>query len=320
MKTAAIILAAGKPSDIKAPKPLIHIGGKSMLAYEIEMLKAVPVDEIAVVVGYKDSVVKKHLEDYRVTIAANRHFSETEMLDSVLLGVEKLGIKPDRLLVLPADTPLVSEKTCSTLLEADCTIAAIPRYNGLSGHPIMFTSKALRLLADYDGSNGMRGFVANNADGIAYIDVPDPAICMRARGDKFIEQLTAYEIERRTDGRLHAEIEANLALGVTVMNAELSRVLNLVESTGSLQMASDCVGISYSKSWKSIKNLELALGVSIIESTVGGKSGGNSQLTAAGKYFLRQYDEMLKDAEKLGKWLFSQYFSDETMQKIQKLS
>lgn len=141
MKTAAIILAAGKPSDIKTPKPLIHIGGKSMLAYEIEMLKAVPVDEIAVVVGYKDSVVKKHLEDYRVTIAANRHFSETEMLDSVLLGVEKLGIKPDRLLVLPADTPLVSEKTCSTLLEAKCDIAAIPRYNGLSGHPIMFTPR-----------------------------------------------------------------------------------------------------------------------------------------------------------------------------------
>ena len=189
----------------------------------------------------------------------------------------------------------------------------------MSGHPIMFTAKALRLLADYDGTNGMRGFVANNADGIQYIDVPDPAICMRARGDKFIEQLTAYEIERRTNGRLHAEIEANLALSMPVMNAELSRVLNLVESTGSLQMASDCVGISYSKSWKSIKNLELALGVSIIESTVGGKSGGNSQLTAAGKYFLRQYDEMLKDAENLGKWLFSQYFSDETMQKIQKL-
>lgn len=80
MKTAAIILAAGKPSDIKTPKPLIHIGGKSMLAYEIDTLDSVPVDEIAVVVGYKDSIVKKHLENYRVTIAANRHFSETEML------------------------------------------------------------------------------------------------------------------------------------------------------------------------------------------------------------------------------------------------
>ena len=43
-------------------------------------------------------------------------------------------------------------------------------------------------------------------------------------------------------------------------------------------------------------------------------------MTAAGKYFLRQYDEMLKDAEKLGKWLFSQYFSDETMQKDTKNS
>ena len=86
MKTAAIILAAGKPSDIKTPKPLIHIGGKSMLAYEIDTLDSVPVDEIAVVVGYKDSIVKKHLENYRVTIAANRHFSETEMLDSVQIG------------------------------------------------------------------------------------------------------------------------------------------------------------------------------------------------------------------------------------------
>lgn len=54
------------------------------------------------------------------------------MLDSVLLGVEKLGIKPDRLLVLPADTPLVSEKTCSTLLEAD---ARSPLYRDTTACP-----------------------------------------------------------------------------------------------------------------------------------------------------------------------------------------
>ena len=30
MKTAAIILAAGKPVDTKAPRPLIHIGGKDI--------------------------------------------------------------------------------------------------------------------------------------------------------------------------------------------------------------------------------------------------------------------------------------------------
>lgn len=319
MKTAAIILAAGKPADTKAPRPLIHLGGKSMLMHEIDMFKSVPVNEIAVVVGYRDSIVKKHIENCGVTIAANRQYSETEMLDSVLLGAEKLKVRADKVLVLPADTPLVSEKTCDALLDMWDAIAAIPRYNGASGHPIMLTARALEMLGDYDGTGGMRGFTAAHADEIKYIDVDDPAICMRARGTKFPEELSAYEEMQRTGGRLHAEMELALSMDGTVMNAELSRVLNLVEATGSLQLASDCLGISYSKSWKSIKNLEKALGVTVIASTAGGTSGGNSHLTDAGKFFLHQYDEMLNDAQKVGNWLYNQYFSSETIQKMQKL-
>ena len=320
MKTAAIILAAGKPTDTKAPRPLIHIGGKSMLMHEIDMFKAVPVNEIAVVVGYRDSIVKTHIENCGVTIASNRHYNETEMLDSVLLGAEKLKIQADKVLVLPADTPLVSEKTCDALLDVEGAIATIPMYNGASGHPIMLTAQALTMLADYDGTGGMRGFTAMHADEIKHIEVDDPAICMRARGSKFPEELSAYEEMRRTGGKLHASMECCLSMDGAVMNAELSRILNLVETTGSLQLASDCLGISYSKSWKTIKNLEKALGVAVIASTAGGTSGGNSHLTDAGKYFLHQYDELMNDAQKVGKWLYSQYFSDEIIQKIQKLS
>ena len=112
-------------------------------------------------------------------------------------------------------------------------------------------------------------------------------------------------------------MECCLSMDDTVMNAELSRILNLVETTGSFQLASDCLGISYSKRWKTIKNLEKALGVAVIASTAGGTSGGNSHLTDAGKYFLHQYDELMNDAQKVGKWRYNQYFSSEIIQKIQ---
>ena len=319
MNTAAVILAAGKPAETNVPKPLIHIGGKSLLMHEIDMFNSVPVREIAVVVGYRDGVIRKHIENCGVTIAVNRQYRESEMLDSVLLGVEKLKTRADKVLVLPADTPLVSEKTCEALLDVEDAVAAIPQYNGASGHPIMLTARALKMLNDYDGTGGMRGFTTEHAEEIKHIDVDDPAICMRAQGTKFPEELRAYEEQRRTGGKMHASMELSLLTDGTVMNAELSSVLNLVETTGSLQLASDCLGISYSKSWKSIKNLEKSLGVPVIVSTAGGASGGNSRLTDAGKYFLRRYDEMLNDAQKVGKWLYNQYFPDGIVQKIQKL-
>ncbi len=319
MNTAAVILAAGKPAETKVPRPLIHIGGKSLLMHEIDMFNSVPVREIAVVVGYRDSIIKKHIENCAVTIAVNRQYRESEMLDSVLLGAEKLKTRADKVLVLPADTPFVSEKTCEALLDVEDAIAAIPRYNGASGHPIMLTARAMKMLSDYDGTGGMRGFSAEHADEIKHIDVDDSAVCMRAQGTKFPEELRAYEEQRRTGGKMHASMELSLLTDGTVMNAELSSVLNLVETTGSLQLASDCLGISYSKSWKSIKNLEKSLGVPVIASTAGGTSGGNSRLTDAGKYFLRRYDEMLNDARKVGKWLYNQYFPNEIVQKIQKL-
>lgn len=154
-KTAAMILAAGKPANGKIPRPLIYIGDKTMLLHEIDTLQSVPVNELVVVIGYRDNIVKRHIEHRNcgVAIALNRHYSETEMLDSVLLGAKKLNERAERVLMLPADTPLVSERTCSLLLNADSEIAAIPRYNGVTGHPIMLTEKALSMLADYDGTD-----------------------------------------------------------------------------------------------------------------------------------------------------------------------
>lgn len=118
-----MILAAGKPANGKIPRPLIYIGDKTMLLHEIDTLQSVPVNELVAVIGYRDNIGKRHIEHRNcgVAITLNRHYSETEMLDSVLLGAKKLNERAERVLMLPADTPLVSERTCSLLLNADGT-------------------------------------------------------------------------------------------------------------------------------------------------------------------------------------------------------
>ncbi len=64
----AIILTAGegtrmRPLTITKPKTMLQIGGKPILQYNIESLRDAGVDEITLVVGYHEEVIKNHFKD-----------------------------------------------------------------------------------------------------------------------------------------------------------------------------------------------------------------------------------------------------------------
>jgi len=64
----AIILTAGegtrmRPLTITKPKTMLQIGGKPILQYNIESLRDAGVDEITLVVGYHEDVIKNHFKD-----------------------------------------------------------------------------------------------------------------------------------------------------------------------------------------------------------------------------------------------------------------
>lgn len=64
----AIILTAGegtrmRPLTITKPKTMLQIGGKPILQYNIESLRDAGVDEITLVVGYHEDVIKDHFKD-----------------------------------------------------------------------------------------------------------------------------------------------------------------------------------------------------------------------------------------------------------------
>lgn len=74
-----------------------------------------------------------------------------------------------------------------------------------------------------------------------------------------------------------------------------ARLLRGIEATGSLRGAAAQMGMAYTKALRLIKNAETALGFSLTQSTVGGRSGGGSRLTEQGKEWLERY-EAYRDA------------------------
>lgn len=72
----AVVLSAGKgkrlmPITSSRPKPMIPLAGKPLLEYTISGLKAAGIDEILLVVGYKENMIKEHFKN----------------------GLEKVGVK-----------------------------------------------------------------------------------------------------------------------------------------------------------------------------------------------------------------------------------
>ena len=64
----AIILAAGKGERLQPltdykPKAMLPICNKPLIDYQIEMLRKHGIDEIAVVIGYLEETIRKHLKD-----------------------------------------------------------------------------------------------------------------------------------------------------------------------------------------------------------------------------------------------------------------
>lgn len=62
-----------------------------------------------------------------------------------------------------------------------------------------------------------------------------------------------------------------------------------IESEHSVKAASEKMGMSYSKAWKLIRNVEKTLGKPAITRTQGGRDGGSASLTAEGKDLLERY-------------------------------
>ena len=91
--------------------------------------------------------------------------------------------------------------------------------------------------------------------------------------------------------------------GKLVMSDYRLRLLELIAESGSLAHAATVLGLSYRRAWGKVKELEANLGLSLVQSEVGGAGGGHTtlspeavELVAAYARFTHRMNEALAEA------------------------
>jgi choline kinase len=84
----AIILAAGRGTRMnlttkKIPKCLLHVGKKTILDRQIDILLKNGIKDILIVTGYKSDLIKKHLFKKNIKIVYNKNYKKYDNLFSI---------------------------------------------------------------------------------------------------------------------------------------------------------------------------------------------------------------------------------------------
>ncbi|GAF98751.1 unnamed protein product [marine sediment metagenome] len=76
------------------------------------------------------------------------------------------------------------------------------------------------------------------------------------------------------------------------------RLLEAIDTEGSLKAASESLRISYRKAWGDLKKARDALNIALVEKQRGGNMGGRTSLTGQGKKWVEAYAKFRGDIEK----------------------
>lgn len=187
-----VIAAAGCSRRMKQFKPLLPLNDKCILESTLKNFQDAGLHNIITVVGYRKQKMIPILEKAGVFIVENNAYDETDMLESIRLGLQSLPPRANAVFLCPADVALVSPFTIRELIahhRAFPSAVLLPSYHGETGHPPLFTRPVIEALGDYREDNGMRGVLELFRDDTKILEVPDPEILEDADLPKDYERL-----------------------------------------------------------------------------------------------------------------------------------
>lgn len=86
------------------------------------------------------------------------------------------------------------------------------------------------------------------------------------------------------------------------------RLLKATLEHGSLRKAAISMDMAYSKARKLIAKAENAFGTPLLVATIGGKTGGGSQVTEEGKDLIEKYEQYRKECKEANKRIYHDIF------------
>ncbi len=174
----AIVLAAGISSRMGKPKLLMPWGDHTMIEEVVDQVVAAEYDGIVVVLGEWWEEMQECLDDRDVKFARNLNF-RSGVAGSIKAGVAFLDSTATAFAIVLGDQPNIKAKT-HKLVMANFRKAkkgvCVPVYDGVIGHPVIFSAEYRSRMFGLQGDSGARRLVEGNKDDLAQLELKAPEI------------------------------------------------------------------------------------------------------------------------------------------------
>ena len=308
MRTGAVVVAAGHKSSVSSFSPMLPIGDSTVIRRIIITLKRSGIDPVVVVTGKQGDEVEKHIAGLRVICLRNQNYGNTQMYNSICLGLNYIEDLCDRVFILPAKFPMLLPETIKRMMDMDAQVVC-PVFEGRRGHPVLVSSDIIGKLLNYKGEKGLRGALRQvDVDRCAWeVEVEDQGIILAVETDE--DRAQSNLDNERLD--IFPQIQLTLERDEGFFGPSVAQFLSLIDHTGSMQTACRQMHMSYTKGWKILKAAEKQLGYPLLITQSGGAEGGSSLLTPKAKDFLVRFLGMEKELREDAQKLYQKYFSME---------
>lgn len=306
-KTGAVLAAAGMSSRMKEFKPMLPFGGSTISNHLVLLLKEMNIEPIVVVTGHRAECLEEHLSYAGVRFVRNERYQETEMFDSIRLGLQEIKGSCDRVMLMPIDTPAIQAETIRRVLMIDaCLVRTMCR--GEPGHPILLGAEAIPVICADSGHRGLRGAMEESGIPITNLEVEDEGIYRDVDTPEDYRELIRWNYNRGESYPVRLKVQVKFAAGEDFFGPGTCRLLELIHQTGSIQEACARMDLSYSKGSRMIKAIDRQLGFPAVRRWAGGNGGGGSVLTDEGRHLMENYQSMAAEVQEYTEKTFRKYF------------
>ncbi len=250
------MLAAGYASRMGRLKPLLPLGGGTVVEQTIRSFQPAGITEIIVVLGHRYGDIIPVLEKNHIAWVVNPQY-EKGMMGSIRKGVEALREDTRAFFIMPVDIPLVRPSTITHLIKkhsSNPSAVVYPAFKGQRGHPPLIPVYHREGILHWSGTGGLRRYLGAREKAGMDVATPDSGILMDMDTprdyEKILKKSKNMDIPTREEALVflmmhqggntgvirHSNVVASVAVEIgTVLNRAGSRLdLGLIEAAGLL--------------------------------------------------------------------------------------
>ncbi len=297
----ALIVSLDTKSRENNYHPLLEVGGISALKHLVLTLQKAEISPIMVLSKDK-AQVENHLSKMGI-LCFGPDFKDGDREDYFHQAITLLSLSCNQVLVTTSDYALVSTETLAQLREPSDS-SLVPTYQGKSGLPLCLPAWELLRLYESGAYGTLEAFLHGLTQDSSPLPVPDESVTLNLA--------TSPNWEKLLNTHRHQTFQpmSKLMIGKDrpCFGPGIFQLLRTIEKCHSVRYACLLMGMSYTKGWRLIRELEEETQIQVVLRKKGGEKGGYTTLTPKGKLILKHYEDYTKSCHEAIETIFDHHY------------